>query len=124
MQSGLERVLSRRMWFVPDYEVWGLAEWGSADFLVAEGIGSEISVGYGSQSLGSDAQSVAFADLSDHRGNQLPDSLDAARVVVRPRGAETAFVVGGESSSGFKIARDASAVGPVTVDLLIIELGS
>ena len=65
-----------------------------------------------------------IGDLSDHRGNQLPDALDAARVIVRPRGTETAFIVGGESSSGFKIARDPDAVGPVTVDLMIIERGS
>ena len=124
MNSGLERVLSHRMWFVPEYEVWGLAEWGSADFLVSEEVGSDVTIGYGSQTLGGDAQSVAFGDLSDHRGNQLPDALDAARVIVCPRGTETAFIVGGESSLGFKIARDPDAVGPVTVDLMIIEMGS
>ncbi len=124
MLSGLDRAQSRRMWFVPEFEVWGLSEWGTADFLILEQIGSESTIGYGSHSLGGDAQAVVFEDLTDHRGNRLPDTIDAARVIVRPRSSQNVFVVGDESETGFKLARDSNATGPVTADLLIVEMGS
>jgi hypothetical protein len=124
MLSGLDRAQARRMWFVPEFEIWGLAEWGTADFLVVEQIGAESTIGYGSHSLGGDAQAVVFEDLIDHRGNHLPSTIDAARVIIRPRSTETAFVVGSESATGFKLARDPDAAGPVAADLLILELGA
>jgi len=124
MLCGLERVQTHRMWFVPEFEIWGLAEWGTADFLVLEQIGSESTIGFGSHSLGGDAQAVTFESLTDHRGNHLPDTIAAARVIVRPRAALGAFVVGSESETGFKLARDPGAAGPVTADLMIFEMGT
>ena len=124
MIPGLERVKSHRIWFVPELEVWGLADWGTVDYLVVEQIGATDTLGYGSNSLGGEAQEVAFAELEDHRGNSLPDTIDAPRVIVRPRSAEMAYVVGSESESSFKLARDPNAAGPVTADLIVIEMGS
>lgn len=124
MLTALDKVTSRRIWFVPNFSVWGTAGWGDVDYLVLERVGSVNSILYGTASIGQAAQEVSFADLSDHRGNQLPSSIDAARVLLRPRSADAVFVVGNESSTGFKVARDSASAGPVTVDLMIIELGS
>jgi DNA transposition AAA+ family ATPase len=110
------------MWFVPGLEVWGIANWGRIDYLVAEQVAGSTGILYGNQGLGDDAQSVLFADLTDHRGNKLPDSIEEARILVRSRSADAVYVVGEESAAGFKIARDPAAEGPVTVDLLVVEL--
>ncbi len=124
MSHGFAHTVARRMWFIPGFEVWGLADWGQVDYLVTEQVAGTTSVLFGRHGLGDDAQSVSFADLTDHRGNKLPEMIDAARVMIRPRSADAAFLVGDESTGGFKIARDPSAEGPVSVDLLIIEMGS
>jgi hypothetical protein len=112
------------MWFVPQFSAWGLSEWSEVEFLVAEEVESTTSILYGTIDIGDAVQQVTFEDLTDHRGNHLPVTIDSPRVIVRPRSVETAFVVGDESDQGFKIARDPDAAGPVTVDLLIIEMGS
>ena len=123
MISGLERAKSFRVWFVPEFSAWGLAGWSEIEFVVQEQVLSSTSILYGTIDIGDAAQQVTFANLTDHRGNQLPQSLLSPRVIVRPRSVETAFVVGEESAEGFKIARDPDASGPVMVDLLIIEMG-
>ncbi len=123
MISGLERAKSHRIWFVPEFSAWGLAGWSEIEFVVQEQVQSTTSVLYGAIDIGDVAQQVTFANLTDHRGNPLPQSLSSPRVIVRPRSVETAFVVGEESTEGFKIARDPDASGPVLVDLLIIEMG-
>lgn len=66
---------------------------------------------------------MAFSDLTDHRGNQLPSTIASPRVIIRPRSSDTAFVISEESETNFKIARDPDASGPVTVDLLVVEMG-
>jgi len=123
MISGLEKVKSHRLWFVPQFSAWGLADWSEVEFLVAEEVQSTTSILYGAIAIGDAAQQVTFGDLTDHRGNQLPAAIDSPRVIVRPRSVETAFVVGEESDQGFKIARDPDAPGPVMVDLFVIEMG-
>ncbi len=123
MISGLERAQSHRIWFVPEFSVWGLAGWSEIEFIVTEQVQSITSVLFGSIDIGDVSQQVMFAGLTDHRGNTLPGSLSAPRVIVRPRSIDRAFVVGNESSEGFKIARDPDAAGPVLTDLLIIEMG-
>ncbi len=123
MISGLERAQSHRLWFVPEFTAWGLAGWSEVEFLVQEQVESTTSVLYGTVDVGDVAQRVTFGDLTDHRGNHLPSLIESPRVIIRPRSVETAFVVGEESSQGFKIARDSDASGPVMVDLFIIEMG-
>lgn len=124
MSDGFTQAVARRMWFIPGFEVWGLADWGQVDYLVTEQTAGSTYILYGHQGLGDDAQGVLFADLVDHRGNSLPATIDAARVMVRPKSAEAAYLVGDESPTGFKLARDPAAGGPVSVDLLIVEMGS
>ena len=124
MIAGLERVKSRRMWFVPDVAIWGLAVWEQLEFIALEEIQSETGILFGAANLGDDAQQLLYAELADHRGNALPASIDAPLVMIRSRGEHRAYVVGRESGSGVKVARAADAPTPVTSDLLVIEMGS
>ncbi len=123
MTTGFERVTARRVWFVPTFVVWGLPAWDVVEFLTVEKIGPNEAVLYGSLDIGGTAQNVTFSDLTDHRGNQLPSAIASPRVIIRPRSSDTAFVIGQESQTNFKIARDPNASGPVTVDLLVVEMG-
>ncbi|MEW5795791.1 MAG: hypothetical protein AB1772_05470 [Candidatus Zixiibacteriota bacterium] len=120
---GLERILSRRTWFVPDFAVWGQPSLGEHEYLALEQVGATWSVYYGTAAIGESDQEVLFSQLTDHRGNALPGSIKSPRVLVRAKGSESAFVVGQETSDQFKIARDMSAPGPVVIDLYIVELG-
>jgi hypothetical protein len=121
--SGLHSVTARRAWFVPDFSVWGQPSLGEQEYLGLEKVDDTWSVYYGTVSIGQSIQEVAFDQLTDHRGNQLPGSINAPRVFVRPKSSQAAFVIGQESADRFKIAREAEADGPVSVDLWIIEVG-
>ena len=124
MNYGYAAATARRVWFVPNFVVWGLPVWGEVELLMIESVDGSKSIGYNAASLSDTAQQVDYADLTDHRGNQLPDSIPSPRVIVRPRGADAVFVTGSETDSSFKIAHDPDAGGPVTVDLLIVEMGN
>ena len=123
MTSALQRITSRRSWFVPGLAVWGVAGIGSLDYLATEAVDGLTTVYYGNADIGQGAQQVNFSQLVDDRGNHLPSSIDGPRVVIRATGEHTAFIVGAEADSGFKIARQSAADQPVTVDLLVIEHG-
>jgi hypothetical protein len=123
MISGLEKIQSHRVWFVPNFVVWGLPVWGEIEFLNVEKVGSDETVFYGSPDIGDPAQQVAFSDLTDHRGNQLPSMIASPRILVRGKSQDSAFVIGDESNISFKIARDPETSGPVTVDLMVVEMG-
>lgn len=123
MIPGLERVLARRIWFVPDLVVWGLPSLGEQDFLIADECDGVTSVYYGTAPLGQSEQQILYSELTDHRGNRLPPVLDSPRVLVRPKSTEPTFVVGEETSKSFMIARAPEAEGPVTVDLTVVEFG-
>jgi hypothetical protein len=123
MLSGIEKVTSRRVWFVPDFVVWGLPSLEQHDFLAIEKVGATQSVYYGSATISQNEQEVCYDQLVDHRGNSLPASIKAARIFPRSKSSDAVFIVGQESSGGFKIARDPASDSPVTADLLIVELG-
>lgn len=124
MNAGLEQVTARRSWFVPGFVVWGLPVWETIDFLAIEKVDSTLTIYSGSVDIGGTAQQVTFEDLTDHRGNQLPPAISSPRVIVRPRSEEAVFIVGEETDTQFTIARDSDAASPVTVDLLILEMGN
>ena len=123
MSTGFERATAKRTWFVPDFSVWGVPSLGEHEYLALEQIDSTWSVLYGTASIGQSDQEVSFNQLTDHRGNALPNNLESPRVLVRPRNSSAVFVVGQEASDRFKIAHDSDIDGPVTVDLWIVELG-
>jgi hypothetical protein len=115
---------SRRLWVVRDILVWGSV--GSAEFfyLGVESVDSADRIMFGVSRLGGTAQDVLFSDLTDYKGNNLPSSIDSPRVLIRPRSAYLAYLVGEESNNGFRVARDPAAPGPVNVDYFIYEMGS
>lgn len=123
MNSGLTKLNSRRMWLVPNFEVWGLAGLGEIEYLTVEEGNGDKAVLFGSIEIGGTAQPVNFANLIDVRGNNLPQTINRALVTARSHNESQVFVVGSEMNSGFKIARDPGAIGPVRVDLIITELG-
>ena len=123
MNAGLNRLNSRRMWVVPNVVVWGLSGLGEVGYLSIEQVDSTKSVSIGSVGIDDTAQSVSFATLKDVRGNSLPATIKKPLVTARSQNESQVFVVGSETNTGFKIARDPAATGAVTVDLIITELG-
>lgn len=124
MISGYDRVRTKRSWWVPGFTVWGLPSWEEAEFLAVEDVEGTASVHFGVVAIGDASQPVLYSELIDHRGNQLPSSLDKPLVLIRPRSEATVFVVEQESATGFRIARESTAIEPATVDLLVIEMGA
>jgi len=124
MISGIEKALSKRIWFVPGLSVWGIPNDAEIDYLAVEEADSIQSLFYGQIAVGASLQTVSFSELTDHRGNQLPSTIDSPRVLPRSKSDSAVFIVGEESISGFNIARDASVAGPVLADLMVIEMGS
>ncbi len=123
MLSGLEKVKSHRMWFVPGFMVWGLPGLEDAEYLAFEETPSSSSIFFAETDICDAGQLVAYSQLTDHRGNNLPETISAPKVFPRARGTEPVFIVGEENSQSFRIGRDSDASGPVTVDLLIVEMG-
>jgi hypothetical protein len=123
MSTALERVTSKRTWFVPGVVVSGVTGFEVIDYLAVETIDGQSTILYGNADIGQGAQQFTFEQLTDDRGNRLPATLDGPRVIVRPTGEHVAYIVGQESDTGFKLARATSAGENVTVDLFIIEHG-
>ena len=122
MISGLDAVKSKRTWFVPDVCIWGVSQEATVDFLTVEEVDSVKSVLAGSLPIGSSLQEIAFSDLRDHRGNPLPDTIASPQVMPMSKSDMAVFVVGRETDATFRIARDSRATGPVTADLVIVEM--
>ncbi len=122
MSNALEKITSRRCWFVQHFMVWGQIGLGEVELLVAE-LSPAPMVLFGQVDIGDTAQLVRFDQLIDHRGNALPSNIKVPKVIVRPRQIEQAFVVGDETSESFKIAIDVSVTQAVATDLMVIEMG-
>ncbi|MFZ1684009.1 MAG: hypothetical protein WAU88_07730 [Candidatus Zixiibacteriota bacterium] len=123
MSEGLEKLLARRIWFVPDVMIWGTSGLGELDYLIYEKVGSDGTVFFGQSSFFDGRQHVMFGDLTDHRGNRLPSTLQSPRVLIRSRDRQPVYVVGQESNSGVTLARDQAGTEPVMADLLVVEMG-
>ncbi len=121
--SSRSEILARRVWMVPEFAVWGSAGYGETDLLIVEQIGSTSAVFFGAVDIGGNEQEVLFEALVDHRGNKLPDQIASPCVMPKPKGPTAPFIVGRESSVGFRIAQSGSTT-PVIADLLVVELGN
>jgi len=122
--SGYDKARSHRSWIVKNVSVWGLTKWGTIDFAAVDLVGTGKAVYYGTGDIGETVQRINYADLIDHRGNQLPTSISAPVVIVKSRSNYGAYLIGDEGTADFVIARDESASEAVTVDLYIVEMGS
>ena len=123
MNNGLVQLTSHRIWHVLNFNVWGVQNLGEIEYLNLEQVDAIKSVAFGSINIGDSSQSVSFTGLTDRRGNSLPANITKALVIARPLSDRQVFIVGTETSTGFKIARDSKSNKPVTTDLTIIELG-
>lgn len=123
MNSGLEAVKAKRVWFIHDYSIWGVSQDAEIDFLVVESVDAVSTFLFGNQAIGSSLQEVAFGDLTDHRGNKLPQQIDSPRVILRSQSDQQVFIVGQESDTHFKIARNSESTESILSDLMIIEMG-
>ncbi len=121
--SGYALVNTKRSWYIPNLNIYGTVVWGEFEYIVTENINSVISVLFNSLSIGDNSQLISYKDLIDHKGNNLPETLVNPKVIVKQKNEESAFIVGDESSNGFKIVRSGSSSNPVPVDLYIIEMG-
>jgi hypothetical protein len=123
MNSTLAYLRSRRAWLVENLSVWGSDS--EAEFLMAvsETVASDKRVGFWNISLGGQLQEVAFADLSDSRSNQLPETINRPAIVIIPRGKRGAFIKTVNGETGFHIAKNDNGNSPVIVDLMIFESG-
>ena len=120
---GLEQILAKRSWFVPEFTVWGLPGYVVTDFLVVELLGQTSTILFGSQDFGGAEQEVVFNQLVDHRGNNLPDSINSPMVLARSKGEAAPYIIGRETPAGFKIARPSDTTSPVQTDFFVVELG-
>ena len=111
------------MWVVRDVAVWGTTEDAEMHYLTVESVESANRLMYSRAAIGGAAQDILFEELIDHNGNPLPESIESPRVLIRPRSPYQAFLTGEESKTGFRIARDSAAPGPVSVDFFIYETG-
>ncbi len=72
--------------------------------------------------LGGVEQVLFYQNLTDQRGNKLPQKLKSPKVVVLPKTGIAAVIVGEESEQLFRLAKTGGTDNAL-VDLLIIEMG-
>ena len=123
MNTTTALILSKRSWFVPDVRVWGTTGLGELDFAIVERVNGVSSIYHQQIILEGAGQVVRFDSLADHRGNQLPGTLESPRVFVRPRAVDLSVAVLSENTESFSIARSAASADAANVDLYILELG-
>ncbi len=123
IMHALTYLRGRRLWFVREYTVWGLADDAELLYLGLEQIDSTGRLMFGKSTIGGAAQNALFGDMVDFRGNRLPTSITSPRVVPRPRSPHAVYMIGEESDTGFRIARDPDSPGPIATDLFVFELG-
>ena len=123
MLTGMERITSRRAWFVPEVAVWGLPGIGDLHYLVVEDVNSVKSVLFGTSEIQSSRQNILYQDLVDHRGNHLPETIKSPKVLARSKSQYPVFVMGQETNTAVQLARSPDAPNVVTADLMIVEMG-
>ena len=112
------------MWVVRNYQIFGTADEARFTYLGVENVDAANRVMFGAVGIGGAVQDVRFSGLIDFRGNPLPEKIDSPKVLIRFRSSYGAYLIGEESDTGFRIARDTGAPGPVGVDLFIFEMGA
>lgn len=121
--DSLSYLRGRRMWAAPDFVVWGQSSEISIYYIELASVGGSSRIMFNQGNVGQSGQGVEFKNIVDSRGNSLPVSISQPKVIIQSKSQYQAFLLGKEYSSGFRIARETSASEPVTVDLLIIEMG-
>jgi hypothetical protein len=122
MNVTLDYLKSNRKWLVRDLRVWGDDGAIEADMLITETGTAESRIAYLREFSGGVVQIVNFADLYDHRGNQLPSSIENPGIMLISKNRIGSFLMGPSGPSSFRIARDRQESSDAIVDLLIMEM--
>ena len=121
MNTTFDYLTGNRKWLVRDYTVWGNS--GSLDAaIMATEDASPDRIVFLREIIGGEAQVVEFADLSDHRGNQLPASIANAEIIIIPKNETPAFVQGQVGLSSFRLAKAGISAPDAVVDMIIMEM--
>ena len=121
--DSLSYLRGRRMWAAPDFVVWGQTSEISINYIELASVDGSSRIMFNEANVGQSGQGVEFQNIIDSRGNSLPASILQPKVIIQSKSQFQAFLLGREFSTGFRIARETSASEPITVDLLIIEMG-
>jgi hypothetical protein len=114
----------RRAWFVPAVSVWGDLQAESIDSLATETDDSAARVVFQLFTIGGVAQEIAFASLTDHRGNPLPAQIDHPVAIPVAKNVVAVAVIGTPANTSFRIGKTAMSAEDGIVDLWIIEAGT
>lgn len=123
MNPTLSYLLGRKMWWVSGINVWGTTASLAPYFVITETEGSSKRIVHTGVAIGGSAQLLEYKDLTDIKGNALPEELTNPRVVALPKGSGGVVVQGSEGTKSFALARTEPNSQIATVDLLIIEMG-
>ncbi|HER00511.1 MAG TPA: hypothetical protein ENO22_14335 [candidate division Zixibacteria bacterium] len=123
MTDTLAYLRGHRLWLIRDFVVWGSMSAQEFTFLITTPDQATRRIMFLSAPLGGDLQKVDFADLTDFRGNNLPESLSNPKVIPLSKGSVGAVVVGREDAGSFSIAKASQSDANVICDLLIMEVG-
>lgn len=121
MHPTITHLNSRRAWLVRDLSVWGSLHAETLDALATELDDAETRVVFHEFTIGSASQEIAFATLTDHRGSQLPASIDSPVVIPIAKNSVPVAVIGLPSPASFHIAKTTTIPDDAIVDLWIIE---
>lgn len=123
MNPTLSYLLGRKMWLVPNVNVWGEIADFSAELALTENTGGQKRILFGSFSVGGATQLVYFGDLTDARGNSLPAALVNPSVAVLLKDDVIVVVSGTPTSKSFRLAKATATDRNGVCDLLIVEMG-
>ena len=122
MNTTFDYLKSNRKWLVRDYVVWGDNGAYEADMILTEFNSGSGRVVYNHEFTGSGPQLVNFADLIDHRGNQLPASINNPEIILVPKNRVSSFIPGSIGNKSFRISKDSKEPSDSMVDLVILEM--
>jgi hypothetical protein len=121
MNTTLDYLRGNRKFLINDFMVYG-------DFSTAEGglLFTETSAGmsrimFAHSFISENEQLVKYCNLYDYKSNQLPENLSSPKVIILPRNDVHCFLVGSETETGFKIAKNCPEKTGL-VDLIIMEM--
>jgi len=122
MNITMDYLRSNRKWLVRDYTVWGDNGNYQADMVLTEENAPNDRVIFHHQYSGGIPQIVNFADLTDHRGNQIPTMIKNAHIILIAKSPIQSFILGPVGSTSFHIAKPSTQSGDSIVDILIMEM--
>ena len=124
MNPTLIHLNARRAWFISSVSIWGTFGAELIESVATEVDDTQTRVVYTGFLVGGQAQEIAFASLIDHRGNNLPTTIDAPVVILIPRNDIPVAVMGTPSPTSFRLAKTVFEPDDGLVDLWIIEARS